>query len=473
VFLVPDREEEHVSAFACGSSWGLRRGADPISAVPRRTEFFKYEMASTISLERPGVRSNLSQRPSVDITIREPLVKILMVDDQPSNLLALQAVLEDLGHVLVKAHSGDEALKCLLRDDFAVILMDVFMPGIDGFETAELIRQRERSRSTPIVFMTAIGKSDTHISRGYSVGAVDYLFKPIVPEILQAKVLAFVDLFLKTAMITQQAEQLRELERERNQAQLEEAQRQLRVERHQQDARAARKVQQLLFPHKPPFCPGFDIAGASYPADDTGGDYFDYIPNPEGLLDAVIGDVSGHGFSAALLMSSTRAYLRALALSNRRIEDVVSFANRAVADDMELSRFVTLLYTRLAGDSRLLSYINAGHPPGYVITSCGDIRAVLESTTMPLGIMTDIQSLNCPHVDLRSGDTVFLYTDGVTEAMAPDETPFGIDRALQVLRDNHARSAKEVVEALHRAVNDFVQRHVLEDDVTTIVIKVA
>lgn len=395
-----------------------------------------------------------------------------MVDDQPSNLLALEAVLADLGHVLVKAQSGEEALRCLLRDDFAVILMDVFMPGIDGFETAELIRKRDRSRFTPIVFLTAIGISDTHVSRGYCVGAVDYLFKPIVPEILQAKVVAFVELFLKTAMIAQQAEQLRELEHQRHQAQIDEAQRQLRSERHQQDARAARKVQQLFFPHHPPTHPGFEIGGASYPADATGGDYFDYIPNADGFLDAVIGDVSGHGFAAALLMSSTRAYLRALALANKGIDDVVSIANRALANDMEGSRFVTLLYARLAQNGQSLSYINAGHPPGYVLTARGNVRTVLDSTAMPLGIMPEGSFSQGPQIDLRSGDLIFLYTDGVTEALAPDETLFGIDRALQVLRDNLTCSPNELVEALYRAVSDFIQRPVLEDDVTSIVIKV-
>jgi serine phosphatase RsbU (regulator of sigma subunit) len=429
-------------------------------------------MASTVSLDRPAIRAHMSHHHAVAAPSANTRVKILMVDDQPSNLLALEAVLGDMGHILVKAHSGEEALKCLLRDDFAVILMDVFMPGIDGFETAELIRQRDRSRFTPIVFMTAIGKSDTHVSRGYSVGAVDYLFKPIVPEILQAKVIAFVDLFLKTAMITQQAEQLRQLEHERHQAQLEEAQRELRVERHQQDARAARKVQQLLFPHRAPMCPGVDAAGASYPADETGGDYFDYFCGSDGSLDAVIGDVSGHGFAAALLMSSTRAYLRALALANKGIDDVLSIANRALVDDMKGTRFVTLLFARLAENGRSLNYINAGHPPGYVLTAAGDVKAELESTAMPLGIMPDTEFPKGPQIDLQPGDLVFLYTDGVVEAVAPDETLFGIDRALDVIRSHRHASANEIVQALYRAVSRFTERPGLEDDLTTIVIKV-
>ena len=122
-------------------------------------------------------------------------VKILLVDDQPNNLLALEAVLDHSEYNLVKAHSGEEALRRLLRDDFALILLDVLMPGLDGFETAELIRERERTRYTPIVFVTAIGRSEAHVARGYSAGAVDYLFKPLIPEILRSKVSAFVELF--------------------------------------------------------------------------------------------------------------------------------------------------------------------------------------------------------------------------------------------------------------------------------------
>src|SRR5256885_9381664 len=114
----------------------------------------------------------------------EQPVNILLVDDRPENLLALEAVLAPLGHNLVKAHSGREALKCLLSQDFAAILLDVHMPDIDGFETAELIRERQRSQDTPIIFLTAVNTSDTHIFRGYAIGADDYLLKPIIHEIL-------------------------------------------------------------------------------------------------------------------------------------------------------------------------------------------------------------------------------------------------------------------------------------------------
>ena len=125
-------------------------------------------------------------------------VNILLVDDLPANLLALEAILDELGHNLVRANSGAEALKRLLDHEFAVILLDVQMPGMDGFETAEIIRGREQTKHTPIIFVTALSASDTQVFRGYFLGAADYLVKPIVPEILRAKVLAFVTLYQKT-----------------------------------------------------------------------------------------------------------------------------------------------------------------------------------------------------------------------------------------------------------------------------------
>jgi signal transduction histidine kinase/DNA-binding response OmpR family regulator len=135
-------------------------------------------------------------------------VNILLVDDRVENLLALEAMLEPLGQNLVKAQSGEEALKYLLRHDFAVILLDVQMPGMDGFETAELIHGRDRSKHTPIIFLTAINTSDTHVSRGYQVGAVDFLLKPIVPDMLISKVSVFIELGQKTDKIERQAGEL-------------------------------------------------------------------------------------------------------------------------------------------------------------------------------------------------------------------------------------------------------------------------
>lgn len=132
--------------------------------------------------------------------------RVLVVDDDERNLLAIQTVLEDVGDVVV-ARSGEEALRHLLKGDFAVILLDVYMPGLDGYETAGIIRSREQTKRIPIVFLSAVNKETEHLLRGYAMGAVDYVFKPVDPIVLRSKVAVFVDLFAKTREIERKAQQ--------------------------------------------------------------------------------------------------------------------------------------------------------------------------------------------------------------------------------------------------------------------------
>ncbi|NGM85148.1 response regulator [Paenibacillus sp. 7124] len=148
--------------------------------------------------------------------VQEP-IHILLVDDRPENLLALEAVLESQQYKLVKANSGEEALRCLLRHEFAVIVLDVQMPGMDGIETAKLIKSRDKTKEIPIIFISANSKEAEHLFAGYSAGAIDYMVKPFIPQILKSKIEAFVDMFLTTkkhqtqSMLLQQKTQ--ELER--------------------------------------------------------------------------------------------------------------------------------------------------------------------------------------------------------------------------------------------------------------------
>src|SRR5579864_5337356 len=135
-------------------------------------------------------------------------MKILLVDDTPENLVSLEAALGGLDGELVLANSGKEALHHVLNDDFAAILLDVRMPDMDGFETAELIRSRPRSRQIPILFLTGY-RNEEHLFRGYDLGAVDFLFKPIVPEVLRSKVAVFVELSRSNAKLKEQADELR------------------------------------------------------------------------------------------------------------------------------------------------------------------------------------------------------------------------------------------------------------------------
>lgn len=171
--------------------------------------------------------------------------RVLIVDDQPANLLALEALLGDLDVHLVRAQSGSEALRRVLADDFALILLDVQMEDMDGFETAQLIRSRPRTRHTPIIFLTAHETFDASILRAYMMGAVDYLIKPFIPEILRAKVGVFVDLYRKSEEIKRQGDQLRELQQRDFERQLEWEKHQFEIRRLRDEAAAqVRRSQQ-------------------------------------------------------------------------------------------------------------------------------------------------------------------------------------------------------------------------------------
>jgi len=164
-----------------------------------------------------GKRTTFADVKNGDANTRElPKANILLVDDRPDKLLAIEAILSSLNQNIVKARSGKEALRCLLQNDFACILLDVSMPCMDGFETATLIRKRPNSEHTPIIFVTSISNSERNVAQGYSLGAVDYMLTPIVPDVLRTKVSVFVDLYRQSELIKQQAEELRLVEQYRH-----------------------------------------------------------------------------------------------------------------------------------------------------------------------------------------------------------------------------------------------------------------
>lgn len=179
----------------------------------------------------------------------EERVNILLVDDRADNLLALQSILGPLNENLVSANSGREALKALLDQDFAVILMDVMMPDMDGFETARLIRKRDKSRLVPIIFITANLTEESNAFQGYAAGAVDYIIKPFPPEILRSKVQIFIELFKKTEQVRKQAEVIRAIEQREYESRLNEARE--KVEAEGERVLAEQKIAQAVVQHAP------------------------------------------------------------------------------------------------------------------------------------------------------------------------------------------------------------------------------
>jgi PAS domain S-box-containing protein len=248
------------------------------------------------------------------------------------------------------------------------------------------------------------------------------------------------------------------------------AERELRE--NQEQFQVAREIQQRLFPKSAPALEGFDLAGVTYPAEATGGDYFDYLPMMNGNVGVIVADVTGHGIGPALLMAETRAYLRTLAANRDDIGEILTIANRILAEDIGDERYVTLFLGRIDPKARSFAYASAGHPTGYVLGPGGEIKTLLKRTAVPLGINPNAKYNGAVDVPLESGDIVLLLTDGIEETMALDESFFGIERTLNVVRQNRDKSAKEILDALYRAVRDFCQQAPQLDDVTAIVIKV-
>src|SRR3954447_3706918 len=153
-----------------------------------------------------GIPVQALREPEIAEAIDSERPRVLLVDDDDRNLLAVQSILEDVGEI-IPARSGEEALRHLLKGEFAVILLDVYMPGMDGYETAQIIRNRDQTKGIPIVFLSAVNKEAEHLLRGYAMGAVDYVFKPVDPIVLRSKVAVFVDLFAKSKEVERKARQ--------------------------------------------------------------------------------------------------------------------------------------------------------------------------------------------------------------------------------------------------------------------------
>ena len=219
--------------------------------------------------------------------------------------------------------------------------------------------------------------------------------------------------------------------------------------------------------------PGFDIAGTVWSAMLTGGDYFDFIMRPDGCLCVAIGDVSGHGFGAALLMAETRAYVRSYAALESDMGAILSRVNSALVKDLSGGQFVTLLLARLDPQNRSVEYASAGHIPGYLLGPSGEISRALESTGLPLGLFAGSQFCSSPAIRLDYGETLVLLTDGVSEAANSDEGQFGADRALEFIKCHLQNSAAELVRGIHETVLAFTDDGPPSDDITSVICKVS
>lgn len=377
-------------------------------------------------------------------------LKVLVIEDSEEDTILLLRHLAKGGYDVRSRRVADpESLTTALTEEkWDIVFSDHNMPGFSS--TAALSIVRARDADIPFVIVSGSIGEEVAVA-AMKAGAQDYLIKGHF-----ARLVAAVDREMKDA-----GERHARREAERS------------LLTQQEALRIARDVQQRLFPDRPPVMAGYDIAGASCPAEATGGDYFDFIRGVQDDTFLVIGDVSGHGLGSALLMADVRAYLRALLAEHGSLPDVLRRASQLLHEDLGSYRFITLLSARLRPAAHTLEFVNAGHPPGYVLGADGRIKAELTPCVPALGLDWEGRYPDSTEILLAPGDLVLLLTDGALEAAASGGEEFGLARVLDLVKAERHRPAGEIITALFDAVRAFSEESSLRDDLTAVIVKVS
>ena len=246
----------------------------------------------------------------------------------------------------------------------------------------------------------------------------------------------------------------------------------IRIEQQELEMRYASDVQRRLYPTAAPTVPGLDVAAATFPAQATCGDYYDYLSLADGSLGVVIGDVSGHGLGPALIMAETRAYIRFLSASCPDPGEVLTNINQVLCEDLDDNRYVALILAHVDRSARRLTYVNAGHTAAYHLDRAGVLKAAMESSAPPLGVLPGAAFPAIENPPLEDGDVVVFLTDGITEAENAAGDYFGHEAALDVVRAHLNEPAQELVQRLREATRAFAGDAPQQDDITVLVCKV-
>jgi serine phosphatase RsbU (regulator of sigma subunit) len=384
---------------------------------------------------------------------------ILIVDDNPVNSMILVRALQKQGHITATAENGREALDRLHKEKFDVVLLDILMPVMDGYQTLAAIQQDNLLRHIPVIMISALDEMESVI-RCIEMGAADYLPKPFNPHLLRARVSASLD---KKILHDQEQLYLHALERE---------------------LEIGREIQSGFLPETLPQIPGWEIAEGFRAARVVSGDFYDaFILSHPVRLGIVIADVSGKGVGAALFMALFRTLIRALGERDyeedadaideddeTRLRRIVGMTNNYVArTHFKADMFATVFVGLVDPANGRMSFVNAGHNPPLVTGRDGGIRARLDRTTTAIGILPNINVVS-NRTTLAPGDLVVAYTDGVTEANDRNGNLF-TEARLQALVQSPASSARAMLDRIESALGEFTAHAEQSDDITMIAVR--
>jgi len=380
---------------------------------------------------------------SPDIT---PKGDILVVDDTPANLRLLSGMLAEQGYKVRSVINGQMALTATQAAPPDLILLDINMPEMNGYEVCERLKADEKTHDIPVIFISALDATEDKI-KAFTVGGLDYITKPFQFE----EVLARVETHLS----------LRQLQKQLLDAN----------KRFEQELALAGRVQASFLPNELPDISGWQLAVTLKPARETSGDFYDINPLPNGELGILVADVVGKGVGAALYMALSWTLIRTYAAEHPTQPELVCEAvNRRILRDTQADMFVTVFYGVLNPATGTLIYCNAGQNPPFLIGAHkSDDAQKLGATGKPLGMFED-ETWEKGVTLFASGDVLVAYTDGITEAQDHQDELFGNDRLLRCVRSNLGRPAQDIQDAIIRDVYDFTDDAPQYDDITLVVL---
>lgn len=371
---------------------------------------------------------------------------ILLVDDSPANLRLLSQILGERGYGVRAATSGPRALASIELTPPDLILLDIRMPEMDGYQVCQQLKANPRTADIPILFISALDEIQDKM-RAFSIGAVDYITKPFQLEEVMARV--------ETHLA------LRRLQRNLQSAN----------QRMAQELALAAQVQASFMQRALPQTPGWQLAVALAPARTTSGDFYDIIRLPTGKLGLLIADVVDKGVGAALYMAMSCALLRAYTGEYPDSPDLACQAvNARLLEYATADQFVTLFLGVLDPQSGALVYSNAGHNPPILLRAAEPEQVtLLRNTGMPLGVE---ESALWParQVQMAPGDLLVMYTDGVTDAEDVDGAWYELDRLAAVVKRSRGGTAQAVRDAILADVQRFTRNAVQADDMALVVL---
>jgi sigma-B regulation protein RsbU (phosphoserine phosphatase) len=375
--------------------------------------------------------------------IAAPPSTILVVDDSATNLQVLVRTLAVTGHRILAAKDGPTALDIAKRTQPDLMLLDVMMPGMDGFEILRALKAQPETRHTLVIFLSARGEVSDKVS-GLEMGAIDYITKPIQGEEVLARVAAHLSrLHLE-----------RELRRSRD--------------RLDKELAGAARMQRSLLPLEMPYHPAIKFSTFYQTSRHAGGDYYDVLPLSGGRLGIMVADVSGHGAPAAIVMAMIRAVVHTYPGVPDDPPAVLRYINRHFQYLWETPMYATCVYAVVDGARKTLRISSAGHPLP-LKAHRGGITPVEFDTTMCL-LWNELEDVPCVEFAVAPGDRWVFFTDGITDRQAPDGSMFDLEGLSAAVARHSARTPSEIVQGIIGELDTFSGGQEPEDDQTLLVV---